>query len=71
MVGVKWRGENGRRGVDGEGDGGRSDDVTNRVRGIRFWGLEEGGKNSVVFGVKKVDEDDDGGGEDVVDIHGG
>jgi hypothetical protein len=25
----------------------------------------------VVFGVKKVDEDDDGGGEDVVDIHGG
>jgi hypothetical protein len=71
MLGVKRRGENRRRGVDGEGDGRRSDNVANRVRGIRFWGFEERGENTAVFGVKKVDENDDGGCKDVVDVHGG
>jgi hypothetical protein len=70
IVGVKRRSENRGRGVDGVGDGGGSDDVTNRVRGVRLGGFEERSENAVVFGVKKVDEDDEGG-EDAVDVHGG
>jgi len=71
IVGVKWRGENRRRWVDGQGDGGGSDDVTNRTRCTRLGGVEERSEGAVVVGVKKMDEDGSEGCEDVIDIHGG
>ena len=71
MVRVKRGGKDRGRGVDGEGDGGGSGDVTNGVCGIGLGGFEERGESKVVVGVKEVDEDGNEGGEYVVDIHGG
>jgi len=68
IVGVKQRGKNRRRWVDGQRGGG-SDDVTNRVCDVG--GVKERSEGVVVVDVKKVDEDDDEGCEDVIDIHGG
>lgn len=70
-VGVKWRGENRGRRIDGEGGGRRGDEVTNQVRGIRLWGIKEGSQDTTVVGLEEVDKDDGEGGKDVVDIHGG
>lgn len=71
IVGVKSRGENRRGWVNGQGDGRGNDNVINRVRGIILGGIEEGDEGTVIVGLKKVGEDNDEGGEDVVDIHGG
>lgn len=68
---VKRRGEDRRRWVDGQGDGGGSDDVTNRVCSVGLGGAEKRGEGIMVVGVDKVGEDEDEGSEDVVDVHGG
>ena len=70
-VGVEQRGENRGRGIDGQGDGGGSENVTNRVRGIVLRGIKERGEDPIVDGVKEADQDDNEGGEDIVGIHGG
>ena len=43
MIGVEWGSENGGRGVDGERDGGRDNDVADRICRIGFGGIEGGG----------------------------
>lgn len=70
MIGVKERDNNRGRRVDGEGDEGRSDDIGNRVRGIRLGGIKERSQRATVVGLKQVDEDDEDG-KDVIDVHGG
>lgn len=71
IFGVEWRGENRWRGVNGQWDGGGSNNETNRVCGIILWGVEERGEDTVVGGVKEVYKDDDERREDIIDIHGG
>ena len=71
IVWVERRGKNRGRGIDGQGDGGGSNNVTDRVCGVGLGSDEEGGEDAVVGGVKEVDEDDDEGSEDVKGVHGG
>lgn len=70
-VGVEWRGKNRGRGIDGQGDDGGSENVTNRVCGIILRGINEGGEGAIVDGVKEVNQDDNEDGEDIIEIHGG
>ena len=70
-AGVERRGENRGRGIDGQGDGGGSENVTNRVRGIILRKVKKRGKATIFDGVKEVGQDDNEGDEDIVGIHGG
>ena len=71
IFGVERKGENRRRGIDGQGDGGGSGDETNRVCGIILGGVKERDKDAVVGGVKELTDNDHKSREDVIDIHGG
>ena len=68
-LGVKWKSENGGRRIDGEGDRGGSENVTNRVSGIDLGSIEEGGKGEVIVRFTKVGENDQECGEDMEDVH--
>ena len=70
-VGVERRGQSRRRGIDGQGDGGGCENVTDRVCGVVLRSIEERGEDSIIGGVKEIDQDDGDGDEDVVDVHGG
>ena len=68
-LGVKWKSENRGRRIDGEGDRGGSENVTNRVGGIELWSIEEGGQGEVIVCFTKVSENDQECGKDMEDVH--
>ena len=68
---VERRGENRRRGIDGQWNRGGDENVTNRVCGVILWSVEERGEDTIVRGVKEVDQDDGDGNKDIIDVHGG
>jgi len=70
-VEVERGGENWGRGIDGQGDGGGSKNVRNRVSCIILQVVKENDVDTAVGRVKEVDQDDYEGSEDVVGIHGG
>jgi len=69
-----YSGSNGRTRTggeaDGQDDGGGSGDEANRVCGIILGGVQERGQDAVVGGVKEVNQNDDKGRKDIVDVHG-
>ena len=67
--GVKWRSKNRGRWVDGEGDRGGSEYVTNRVGGIELGSIKEGGQGEVIVRSTKVGENDQECSKDVEDVH--
>ena len=70
-VEVERGGENRGRGIDGQGDGGGSENVGNRVCCIVLRVVKESDVDTIVGRVKDVDQDDYERGEYVVEIHGG
>lgn len=70
-VGVERRSENRRRGINGQGDEGGSENVTDGVCGVVLRGIQERGEDAIVGGVKEIDQDDSDGDEDIIDVHGG
>ena len=71
IFGVEQKDKNRWRGVDGQGDGGGSDNETNRVCGIILRGVKERSEDTVVSGVKELNKNNYKSRKDVIDVHGG
>ena len=72
MIRVKrGGGENWGRRVGGKGKRGGSEDIIDRGRSNRLGSIEQGDQDMTIIRLKKVSENDDAGGKDVVDIHVG